>query len=291
MNERALVFQVEDETLLGVLHPSVSHAPTKGVLIVVGGPQYRVGSHRQFVLLARFLATRGIPVLRFDYRGMGDSTGARRDFERINADLTAALAAFQTALPSLRGVVIWGLCDAASAALLSAWRHPQIKGLILLNPWVRTEQGLAKAYLKHYYLRRLVDHDFWQGLRDGRVKPLASLRALLCALTTALIGQRGAPKLNPESQGAYYPDAKPLPIRMADGWRRFDEPMLLILSGADLTATEFREVAFKTRAWHGLLTERRVSIKELPEANHTFSSPAWRDQVALWSAEWVERLS
>jgi len=52
-----------------------------GVLIVVGGPQYRVGSHRQFLLLSRRLAAEGHPVMRFDYRGMGDASGAMRGFE------------------------------------------------------------------------------------------------------------------------------------------------------------------------------------------------------------------
>jgi len=50
-------------------------AADTGVLIVVGGPQYRVGSHRQFVMLARFLADHGVPCMRFDYRGMGDVSG------------------------------------------------------------------------------------------------------------------------------------------------------------------------------------------------------------------------
>ena len=40
------------------------------VLVVVGGPQYRVGSHRQFVSLARALARQGMTTVRFDYRGM-----------------------------------------------------------------------------------------------------------------------------------------------------------------------------------------------------------------------------
>ena len=39
------------------------------MVIVVGGPQYRAGSHRQFTLLARHIAAAGYPVLRFDARG------------------------------------------------------------------------------------------------------------------------------------------------------------------------------------------------------------------------------
>jgi len=57
--ERALRFRCQSEWLYGILH--LPQQPVaRGVLIVVGGPQYRVGSHRQFVLLARYLAERGI---------------------------------------------------------------------------------------------------------------------------------------------------------------------------------------------------------------------------------------
>lgn len=94
-----------------------------GVLIIVGGPQYRVGSHRQFVLLSRRLAGEGYPAMRFDYRGMGDAGGAMRSFEDVRADIGAAIEAFQRAVPSLRRIVLWGLCDAASAALLYVRRR------------------------------------------------------------------------------------------------------------------------------------------------------------------------
>jgi alpha/beta superfamily hydrolase len=92
--------------------------PACGVLVVVGGPQYRVGSHRQFLLLSRRLASEGYPVMRFDYRGMGDGGGAMRSFEDVSADIGAAIEAFQRRCPSVRRIVLWGLCDAASAALL-----------------------------------------------------------------------------------------------------------------------------------------------------------------------------
>ena len=52
-----------------------------GVLLIVGGPQYRAGSHRQFTLLGRALAAAGVPCLRIDYRGMGDAHGDRRAFD------------------------------------------------------------------------------------------------------------------------------------------------------------------------------------------------------------------
>ena len=51
-DDRALAFRCGDDWLYGVLSMPGT-MPTQGVLIVVGGPQYRAGSHRQFTLLAR----------------------------------------------------------------------------------------------------------------------------------------------------------------------------------------------------------------------------------------------
>src|SRR5712692_9618697 len=134
-NEIALIFDCEGESLVGILSGAGPLAG-RGVLIVVGGPQYRVGSHRQFTLLARHLAERGVPALRFDYRGMGDSGGEFRTFERVGADIRWAVDRFFASVPGLKEVVIWGLCDAASAALFYAHQDERVSGLILLNPWV-----------------------------------------------------------------------------------------------------------------------------------------------------------
>src|SRR5262245_21178573 len=106
----------------------------RGVLIAVGGPQYRVGSHLQFVLLANDLALQGHAVMRFDYRGMGDSTGEPRSFENVGEDLRAAVDHFLSEVPEVAEVAIWGLCDAASATLFYAHQDPRVTGIVLLNP-------------------------------------------------------------------------------------------------------------------------------------------------------------
>ncbi|MGZ5200780.1 MAG: hydrolase 1, exosortase A system-associated, partial [Telluria sp.] len=87
-SERALAFPCGGDWLYGVASLP-AQAGACGVLIVVGGPQYRAGSHRQFTLLARSLADAGIPAMRFDYRGMGDSDGGVRSFESVDEDIRA----------------------------------------------------------------------------------------------------------------------------------------------------------------------------------------------------------
>ena len=94
IQENTFSFSCEGSWLYGILSLPKEEVASRGVLIVVGGPQYRVGSHRQFTLLARDLAAHGVPVMRFDYRGMGDSEGDARDFEDINEDLCCAADQF-----------------------------------------------------------------------------------------------------------------------------------------------------------------------------------------------------
>ena len=288
MTERAVVFRVGEDELLGILHPGVEDA-RRGVLIAVGGPQYRVGSHRQFLLLARHLAAQGIPVFRFDFRGMGDSSGAQRDYEEVHDDLQAAMETFSAEMSGMHEVVIWGLCGAASAALFYAWRDARVAGLVLANPWVRTDEGLARAYLKTYYLQRLISRDFWAGAFKGRFNPWVSLRSLGRMVGAATGSRSGHSAGDPGASSTNLGDA-PLPDRMAEGWQRFQGPILVILSGEDLTAAEFRDVATNAPAWSGLLQEPRVTLQELPAANHTFSRREWRDQVANWTHDWVRDL-
>ncbi|GGZ08924.1 hydrolase 1, exosortase A system-associated [Pseudoduganella plicata] len=246
------------------------------MLIAVGGPQYRAGSHRQFALLARSLATRGIPALRFDYRGMGDSTGEQRDFTDVDADLRAAIDAFCARVPSLREVVIWGLCDAASAALFYAGQDERVKGLVLLNPWARTEAGLAGTTLRHYYRARLLQPDLWRKLVSGRFDWRAAAGGFFRLAGKALRRPASAPA---ESPGLHE--------RMLRGMRAFGGNVLLIDSGNDLTAREFLDMAGASPAWRRLLAAPQVQRRTLAEADHTFSRRAWRDQVADWTADWV----
>ena len=154
--EDAALIECAGATLVAILALPDLPADT-GVLIIVGGPQYRAGSHRQFVHLSRALAAAGYPVVRFDYRGMGDSSGDPRDFLTVDADIASMVDFMHARVPQVKNIVLWGLCDGASAALLycNATQDSRIKGLCLLNPWVRSEVSLAKTQVKHYYTQRL----------------------------------------------------------------------------------------------------------------------------------------
>lgn len=276
-NEQAVSFECNGDWMVGIASLPLQPAP-RGVLIVVGGPQYRAGSHRQFTLLARSLAAQGIAALRFDYRGMGDSQGAMRSFEDVQDDLRAAVDAFTRTAPQVREVVIWGLCDAASAALFYAAQDRRVTGLVLLNPWVRTPDGYAKTTIKHYYRDRLFSSGLWKKILSGRFDYAQAGRSLVGLLRTAR-GRQAA---------ASAPAALPLPERMLSGWSSFGGRILLILSGNDLTAKEFLDMAGASAPWQQRLEEARVTRHQLAAADHTFSRREWRDQVAGWTSAWVQ---
>lgn len=284
--ERALSFSCHGSQLYGILSLP-DHAAPKGVLIVVGGPQYRVGSHRQFTLLARDLASHGVPVLRFDYRGMGDSEGEVRIFEDLEDDLRCAIDGFFKEVPSLTSLVIWGLCDAASAALFYAHYDRRVTGMVLLNPWVRTDQGAAKVYLRHYYVARFFAPEFWRKIGRGNFNYFEAIRSVWKILTEALAGKKKTSTSIIGSSADVPCQLAPLPDRMLNGLSRFNGKVLLIISGNDLTAREFSDLVKHSREWQKLLVSPQVSWLDLPEANHTFSRREWRDQVASWTRDWL----
>ena len=77
--QRALRFNCNGSGsgLVGIVEVPERALP-RGVLVVTGEPQYRVGSHRQLTMLARILSQRGIPVMRFERRSMGEGEGEKR---------------------------------------------------------------------------------------------------------------------------------------------------------------------------------------------------------------------
>jgi exosortase A-associated hydrolase 1 len=259
--EEAITFACEGHTLLGIVtRPEV---PAQvGLVVIVGGPQYRVGSHRQFVQLARSAAQAGYAVLRFDYRGMGDSTGEQRDFLAVESDIAAAIDALCATAPSVQRVALWGLCDGASAALLycGATGDARVQGLCLLNPWVRSEASLAKTHVKHYYTRRLMQKAFWAKLLRGRVAlgALTSLWRNLAVAFSPVAANAGASRL-------------PFQARMAAAWLSFEGPVLLLLSSEDYTAKEFLEHVGSNAAWAMALQKSTLMLHHVPDADHTFS--------------------
>ena len=273
--EIPLRFDCRGASLFGILTRPRGASAAIGVVIVVGGPQYRVGSHRQFVLLARALADASFPCLRFDYRGMGDSDGEPIAFDEAHPDIEAAVATLRERMPGLSGVALVGLCDGATASAFAA-RGVGACALALINPWVRSDAGNAEATLRHYYTGRIASAGFWRKLASGGIDVRAALAGLW---RTAARVVRLRFRHGDADEG--------LAARMGRSLLSHACPTLVVLSGRDQTAAEFALAANRPGALRRALERASVSRVEVAGADHTFSAARWRDELAALTIRWL----
>jgi len=137
MTETPFYFGDAAEPLFGVFHAPGGTPTGLGLVFCHPFGEEKLWAHRVFVSLARDLAARGHAVLRFDYRGNGDSGG---DFSR--SSLATALADVGSAVRQLRELsgspraALVGLRLGASIAALAADDIAGIDRLVLWAPIV-----------------------------------------------------------------------------------------------------------------------------------------------------------
>lgn len=135
MKETPILFGGAGEPLFGVIHEPSGDRNGSGFVFCHPFGEEKLWAHRVFVSYARELADAGYTVLRFDYRGNGDSGG---DFS--HSSIQTGLADIRTAVDRLReaaGVATVGLLGlrlGASMASLVADRASDIDRLVLWAP-------------------------------------------------------------------------------------------------------------------------------------------------------------
>ena len=116
MNRRHITFGCAGSTLVGTLDLAPGRT---GLLIVSGGNELRSGPWSSQRQIAETAALAGFPAFRFDRRGVGDSEGENTGFANSADDIAAAITAFRAHVPTLKRIVAFGNCDAASALMLT----------------------------------------------------------------------------------------------------------------------------------------------------------------------------
>jgi amino acid adenylation domain-containing protein len=157
--------------LFGCFHPA--HEPVRaGRALVICQPfgQEYVRCHRLLRVLAASLARSGIPVLRFDYHGCGDSPGENEDatLERCIADVDEAVR-FVRSRTRVSNVDLCGLRLGASIALqyAAAGRGGQIERLVLWEPIVRGEDFLVSMREQSARFRKWMKNVFRRAALPG----------------------------------------------------------------------------------------------------------------------------
>jgi len=245
---RLIAFACAGERLLGTLDEA---SGATGLLIVSGGNEVRGGAHRGMALLAARLAKAGVPVFRFDRRGVGDSSGENGGFLSAAPDIAAAAATF-TAETGLRRLVAFGNCDAATALALFG-ECAGIDRLILANPWVIEGGGdlPPAAAIRARYATALRTPKEWLRLATGGV----SLRKVAKGLRK--VAQTPAP-----TEGA-------LAARLIAALHGWGERATILLARGDATAIAYLD-AIKDA---GLI----APVAMLDSASHSFALPGDED--------------
>src|SRR4030095_5453370 len=131
--EETVTLDASEGILHGVLYRS--ERPSKlGVVIAPPDGEEGMYAYRPLVTSARALVARGVTVLRFDYRGQGQSDGEYESmtFDTRVSDLSCAaraLRAYIGAAPTLLGALLGGTVVIGAAASV-----PDVERVILWEP-------------------------------------------------------------------------------------------------------------------------------------------------------------
>lgn len=237
---RLIAIACEGERLAATLDEAANDV---GLLIVSGGNEVRAGAHRGMAMLAARIAADGIPVLRFDRRGVGDSTGTNAGYRSSAPDIAAAVAALRAS--GARRVVGFGNCDAASALALYG-RAAGIDAVLLANPWIVDPCGdlPPRAAIRATYAARLRDPTSLSRLLTGRVSLPRLARGL-----TRLARPQPSPHTDVLTAIASWGDAAGV-----------------LLSAGDATALAYADAARAARV--------TVRTQTIDTASHSFAGAA-----------------
>ncbi len=283
--EIPLIIDCHGSPQIAVLHQPMVAKKTAIVVVVAGGPQYRVGCARQIILWSRRLASEGFPVLRFDYRGFGDSGGEFKGFEHVDDDIQSAIDCLYTEMPSIENIVLWAECNAASAVMMYAWKDKRVKKLIIQNPWVRNEASQAKTYIKHYYLMRIMQKSFWIKLFSFKFNPFASVYSLLKLWKAS----RQLKTENLIHNHQSFDELSTYQDKMREVLARFSGEVLLFMSGFSLIGKEFDELVKSYELWQHVIEQTKLTRIDEPDADHTFSSAHDREKLINNAVAWLNK--
>lgn len=245
MSRRHLIFTCGTDTLVGTLDEAKG---TTGLLLVSGGSEIRSGAFAGQAQLAAQIAARGHPVLRYDRRGIGDSSGLDLGFRGSAPDIAAALAAFRQEAPHVTRVVAFGNCDAASALMLA--EGAGCDALALANPWTFDSDGdpaPPPAAIRARYMAKLKNPRELLRLFTGKV----SLTKLIGGLARS--ARRAAPTT--------------LAQEIEQGLARFPGPVRILIAERDRTGQAF------LAGWNA--NDPRIS--RCRGANHAFAEAHARE--------------
>lgn len=272
--ERPVVFRSE-QRLVGILHEPEGQPKGAGVVLLHGWGGYRGGPHRMFVETARRLADAGFHVLRFDFRGRGDSGGevAATDLDGMVEDARAARR-FLVAEAGVAQSYWLGICSGGNVALGAASLDKDVHGLILWStplfaPYKKKSQEVARrGMFLGNYARKLFRRETWAKLFRGQVH--------FSLIARILLGRR-----RPAEQR----DPKDSLRDIMEDLRGYRGRALFIYGSRDDESVGAPEFYTDYCRQEGI----PATFHTIEGANHSYYSAQWQDDVVGLTVEWLER--
>jgi hypothetical protein len=180
--EQAAYFPVSGAHLYTVLHGAAD--PLARVLLVGPFASERNTSYLPWVRWARYLAARGVECLRYDYRGIGESTGALEDLslEDWMEDVEVLAAELKDRSPDLP-LILHGL-ELGAILAANAFEKGVADGLLLWAAPRNANEALRAALLRYigmghafkYGSDRRPVSDFVKELENGHALEVEGYR-------------------------------------------------------------------------------------------------------------------
>ena len=275
MHEISVAFG-PDKGLIGTLTlPAAAgqEAPAPLAMILFNaGVVHRIGPHRINVKLARELALHGLPTMRFDLHGMGDSLGATGKLsyeQQVVSDLCAAMDTLQD-VTGVRHFAVLGFCSGALPSYWVAQHDARVRHIILYDAFaLQTPKSRRRLFVT-----RLIKH-----CRD----PVAivswlrrSARILPRMLKTRL--PRGSVESAPS-----FADA-PSNIQMSKGFMQLAQRgvhVSLLQSGADFSNVNYASQIAECFGFGGAATTN-LRTGWLASIDHIMTSTSAQRDFANW---------
>ena len=177
---REAPFTVEHEvgTLFGILaEPVDGPRPPLAAIFLNAGAVRRIGPNRLWVEAARQAAAVGLPTLRVDLEGIGDSDGDAGRYRDVGKFYRSELGGFVSAILDAleaRGYgerfVLVGLCAGGYWAFNAADRDPRAVAALMVNPGALEWHPELVKDRNARKLQRLRRRAWWRRVLRGQVK-------------------------------------------------------------------------------------------------------------------------
>jgi pimeloyl-ACP methyl ester carboxylesterase len=302
--ETPVIFPSNGYDLFGILTLPETQALSErvGVLLLAGGIIPRSHRNRMWVKAARRLGAMGFHVLRFDYRGIGDSSGSLFEMrlDRPFTEDVLAAATFLRDIAKIDRLVLAGTCFGALTVLSAVEAAAPVDGLVLgAIPIFERERRRFKPQAERRLrkaLRKIGEQRVIRAILTGErldavwrlVTRLAGactklLETIVSAFSRLIRGGRGAGQPAVPSGRVSDQFAKPLVTAL-----RRKVPVLFIYGDEDFAYQEFCASIDELVLRAGLpLSEPGYELRVLKGEVHRFLDVGIQEAVVDKLVDWV----